>query len=103
MCKLTYACEDEFEVKNRYTTFVVNLRDKTSGCDFWRVAGLPCKHACSWIVYKRANLEMFCDTAYTSKVYYLCYNNIIHLMHELDVKNKGSYAQIDPPILRVTG
>jgi len=100
MCKLTYAGDDEFGVKDGYTTFVVNLRDRTCGCDYWRVAGLPCKHACSCIAYKRANVEMFCDTAYTSKVYSLCYNNIIHPMPELNIKNRGSYAQIDPPKLR---
>jgi len=46
MCKLTYAGDDEFGVKDGYTTLAVNLRDKTCGCDYRRVTGLPCKHAC---------------------------------------------------------
>ncbi|KAK2421674.1 MuDR family transposase [Trifolium repens] len=53
ICKLTYAGDDEFQVKDGFTTFVVNLRSRTCGCDYWRVSGLPCKHACACIAYKR--------------------------------------------------
>ncbi|XP_045819551.1 uncharacterized protein LOC123912991 isoform X2 [Trifolium pratense] len=100
MCKLTYAGDDEFQVKDGYTTFVVNLRFRTCGCDYWRVSGLPCKHACACIAYKRENVELFADNVYTTKVYCLCYNEIIHPMPELDTKNRGSYGNIDPPVLR---
>lgn len=55
-------------------------------------------HAC--ISYKRANVDMFCDRAYTTKTYCLCYTEIIHPMPELDSNNRGCYGKIDPPILR---
>ncbi|GAU23950.1 hypothetical protein TSUD_181390 [Trifolium subterraneum] len=100
ICKLTYAGDDEFRVKDGFTTFVVNLRSRTCGCDYWRVSGLPCKHACACIAYKRENVELFADHVYTTKVYSLCYNEIIHPMSELDTKNRGSYGNIDPLILR---
>jgi hypothetical protein len=100
ICKLTYAGDDEFQVKDGFTTFVVNLRSRTCGCDYWRVSGLPCKHACACIAYKRENVELFADNVYTTKVYCLCYKDIIHPMPELDTKNRGSYGNIDPPVLR---
>jgi hypothetical protein len=46
------------------------------------------------------NVELFADNVYTTKVYCLCYKDIIHLMPELDTKNRGSYGNIDPPVLR---
>ncbi|XP_058776102.1 uncharacterized protein LOC131650408 [Vicia villosa] len=100
VCRVTYAGDDEFGVRDGYSTFVVNLRSQTCGCGYWRITGLPCKHACACITHKRENVEMFCDTSYTTKIYSLCYNNIIHPMPELDEKNRGSYEQIDPPVLR---
>ncbi|XP_058747011.1 uncharacterized protein LOC131620001 [Vicia villosa] len=100
VCRVTYAGDDEFGVKDGYTTFVVNLRSRTCRCDYWRITGLPCKHACACITHKRENVEKFCDTSYTTKIYSFCYNNIIHPMSELDEKNRGSYEQIDPPVLR---
>jgi hypothetical protein len=100
MCGVTYAGDDEFEVRDEFTTFAVNLRTRTCGCDYWRVSGLPCKHACACIAYRRANVENFFDTSYTTKAYCLCYTDIIHPVPELDTKNRGCYGQIDPPILR---
>lgn len=100
MCRVTYAGDDEFGVKDGFTTFVVNLRDRTCGCAYWRLSGLPCKHVCACIAYKRANVELFCDNAYTTKIYCLSYTEIIHPMPELDTNNRGSYGKIDPPILR---
>ncbi|KAJ1401166.1 Transposase, MuDR, plant [Sesbania bispinosa] len=92
--------DDEFQVKDGFTTFVVNLRTRACGYNYWRLSGLPCKHACACISYKRANVEMFCDNAYTAKIYCLAYKEIIHPMPELDTNNKGGYGQIDPPTLR---
>ncbi|KAJ1424176.1 Transposase, MuDR, plant [Sesbania bispinosa] len=92
--------DDEFQVKDGFTTFVVNMRTRAYGCNYWRLSGLPCKHACACISYKRANVEMFCDNAYTAKIYCLAYKEIIHPMPELDTNNKGGYGQIDPPTLR---
>ncbi|KAJ1401847.1 Zinc finger, SWIM-type [Sesbania bispinosa] len=100
VCGVTYASDDEFQVKDGFTTFVVNLRTRACGCNYWRLSGLPCKHACACISYKRANVEMFCDNAYTAKIYCLAYKEIIHPMLELDTNNKGGYGQIDPPTLR---
>jgi hypothetical protein len=52
------------------------------------------------IAYKRENVELFADNVYTTKFYCLCFNEIIHLMTELDIKHRGSYRNSDPPILR---
>ena len=100
MCRVTYAGDDEFRVKDGFTTSVVNLRARVCDCGYWRLIGLPCKHACSCIAYKRANVEMFCDDSYSTTTYSLCYSEIIHPMPELDSNNRGSYGKIDPPVLR---
>ncbi|KAJ1424167.1 Zinc finger, SWIM-type [Sesbania bispinosa] len=100
VCRVTYAGDDEFQVKDGFTTFVVNLRTRTCGCNYWMLSGLPCKHACACIAYKRANVEMFCDNAYSTKIYCLSYTEIIHPMPELDINNRGCYGKIDPPTLR---
>ncbi|KAJ1406839.1 Zinc finger, SWIM-type [Sesbania bispinosa] len=100
VCKATYAGDDEFQVKDGFTTFVVNLRAQTCGCNYWKLCGLPCKHACAFISYKRANVEMYCDGAYTTKMYCLAYTEIIHPMPELDTNNRGCYRKIDPSVLR---
>ncbi|KAK7255963.1 hypothetical protein RIF29_29398 [Crotalaria pallida] len=100
MCRVTYAGDDEFQVVDGYTTFVVNLRARTCGCNYWVLSGLPCKHACACIAYKRANVESYCDGAYTTRSYCKSYIELIHPMPELDPNNRGNYGQIDPPALR---
>lgn len=49
------------------------------------------KHVCSCIAYKRENVVLFAHNVYTTKVYYLCYNEIIHFMPELDIKDRDGY------------
>ncbi|KAK7250678.1 hypothetical protein RIF29_33263 [Crotalaria pallida] len=100
MCRVTYAGDDEFQVIDGYTTFVVNLRARTCGCNYWVLSGLPCKHACACIAYKRANVDSYCDGAYTTRSYCKSYIELIHPMPELDPNNRGNYGQIDPPALR---
>lgn len=58
------------------------------------------KHVCSCIAYKRENVVLFAHNVYTTKVYYLCYNEIIHFMPELDIKDRDGYGNIDPRVLR---
>ncbi|XP_057444251.1 uncharacterized protein LOC130736432 [Lotus japonicus] len=99
-CIVTYAGNGEFQVKDGFTTFVVKLRTRECGCNYWRLSGLPCKHACACITYKRENVEMFCDEAYTTRIYCLSYTEIIHPMPELDTNNRGCYGKIDPPALK---
>ena len=78
----------------------MNLRTRTCDCFYWKLSGLPCKHACACIAYKGSDVEMFCDGAYTTKTYCLCYSEIVHPMPELDSNKRGSYGNIDPPGMR---
>lgn len=57
------------------------------------MSDFPFKHACPCIAHKRQNLKLFVDNVYTTKKK-LMYNEII------DIKNRGSYENIDPPALR---
>jgi len=47
---VTFAGNDEFQVMDVYTNFVVKLRDNMCGCNQWNLTGLSCKHACACIV-----------------------------------------------------
>ncbi|XP_057423577.1 uncharacterized protein LOC130717381 [Lotus japonicus] len=97
---LTYAGNEEFLVKDGHTIFLVKLRNRECGCNYWGLSGLPCKHACACIAYKGENVEMFCDDAYTTRTYCLAYTEIIHPIPELDPGNSGCYGKIDSPTLK---
>ncbi|XP_019457609.1 PREDICTED: uncharacterized protein LOC109357995 [Lupinus angustifolius] len=99
-CTVTHAGREEFQVIDGHTTFLVNLMLRSCSCNYRLVSGLPCKHACSWITYMRANVEKYYDEAYCKSKYCLTYNEIIHPMPDIDVNNRGSISQIDPPPLK---
>ncbi|KAF1896640.1 hypothetical protein Lal_00034339 [Lupinus albus] len=99
-CTVTYVGREEFQVIDGHTTFVVNLMLRLCSCNYWLVSGLPCKHVCSCIAYMRVDVEKYCDEAYYKSKYCLTYNEIIHPMPDIDVNNRGSIGQIDPPPLK---
>jgi len=43
---VTYAGQDQFQVIDDFTTFVVNLNSKEYGCRIWQIIEFPCKHVC---------------------------------------------------------
>ncbi|XP_075654909.1 uncharacterized protein LOC142625087 [Castanea sativa] len=47
-CKVTTASDDKYQVVDGFTIFVVNLIMKTCACGYWKISGLPCKHATTY-------------------------------------------------------
>ena len=82
--RVTYASQDEFQVKDGFTTFVVNLGVRTYSCDYWALIGLPCKYPCACIAYKRADAEVYWDHFFSNVAYYETYAEIIYPMPKVD-------------------
>ena len=97
-CKVIAAGDDEYQVIDGFTTFVVNLIVKTCACGYWKISGLPCKHAAACIMHKRANVEIYCDEYLTSFTYLKAYGEIIHPLPNLNDINADE--EVEPPILR---
>ena len=102
-CLVTYACQQEFHVKDGYNNFVVKLREKIC-CNYWNITSLPCKYACSCITYLRDNMENYCNKSFTTEMRMVYYFEIIHPMFDIDVNNRDAYPLIDhPPLKRMHG
>ncbi|KAG5012538.1 hypothetical protein JHK86_024799 [Glycine max] len=103
-CVVTHGGNDEYQVKNEFTDFVVKLKDSYCRCKYWQITCLPCKHASTCIAYKRDKFEKYCHRMFSISMLIFAYAGIIHPMHELDVTNTGGYPNINAPALkRMTG
>ena len=76
----------------------MNLIVKTCAYCYWKISGLPCKHAAACIMHKRANVEIYCDEYLTSFTYLKAYGEIIHPLPNLNDINVDE--EVEPPILR---
>ena len=99
-CRVTYAGDDEFQVRDGFSTFAVNLISKSCGCQYWSLCGLPCIHACACIAYRRQNVERYVDHYYSTSIYCTTYQELIHPMPELDEEDRNGYPRVDPPKLK---
>ena len=85
-------------MKDGFTTFVVNLRVRSCVYNYWVLIGLPCKHICACIAYKRDNVEAYCDAFYSKATFVKTDSEIIHPMPEVDERATGGFTvTIDPP------
>ena len=96
-CKVIAVVDDKYQVVDGFTTFVVNLIMKTRACGYWKISGLPCKHAATCIVHKRANVETYCDEYLTRFTYLEAYGEIIHPLPDLNDINADE--DVEPHIL----
>jgi hypothetical protein len=97
-CKVVAAGDDGYQLVDGFITFVVNLLTKTCPCGYWKISGLPCKHAATCIVYKRAKMESYCDEYFTRFTYLKTYGEIIHPL--LDLNDMDVDENVEPPTLR---
>ena len=99
--RVTYAGQDEFQVKDGFTTFVVNLGVRSYSCDYWALIGLPCKYPCACIAYKRADAKVYWDHFFSNAAYYETYVEIIYPMPKVDEFATGRFnVTIDLPRLQ---
>ncbi|XP_074284004.1 uncharacterized protein LOC141608561 [Silene latifolia] len=72
--------EHEFEVELRGEQVVVNLKDRSCGCNHWNLTGLPCPHAMACLLEKRMDPKDYVDASYSKEKYMLTYANRVSPM-----------------------
>ncbi|KAL5772713.1 hypothetical protein ACOSQ2_012637 [Xanthoceras sorbifolium] len=68
----------EFEVKDEYKFFVVNLQIQSYDCGRWKVTGIPYKHMLVVITAKHLNVADYVDKSLTKAAYLKTYGYVIH-------------------------
>ncbi|KAF8389225.1 hypothetical protein HHK36_025918 [Tetracentron sinense] len=96
---VVFAGNEEYEVIEGFTTFVVNLHDKSCICQAWEISGLPCKHAVACIQRKRANLEEYCDEYYSKETYLRAHGGIVHPIPDESMWPPRNHDPVEPPSL----
>ncbi|KAH7569080.1 hypothetical protein JRO89_XS06G0101600 [Xanthoceras sorbifolium] len=70
--------EHEFEVKDKYKFFVVNLQTQSCDCGRWEVTRIIYKHMLVVITAKRLNVANYVDKSLTKAAYLKTYGYVIH-------------------------
>ena len=97
MCRLTLAGDNEFEIWEEGTTYVVNLRNGTCDCRVWAVSGIPCKHALTCIFHNRENPENYCHPYLTTEAYMRTYSDMIHPLPDESSWSDVEHETVEPP------
>ncbi|XP_074270453.1 uncharacterized protein LOC141594179 [Silene latifolia] len=92
--------EHEFEVELRGEQVVVNLLDKTCGCNHWNLTGLPCPHAMACLLEKRMDPKNYVDDFYSKERYMLTYANKVSPMPGVKHWEPTAMPEPLPPPLR---
>ncbi|KAI9195204.1 hypothetical protein LWI28_012661 [Acer negundo] len=72
------ASDNEYEVRDGITFYIVNLETQSCDCCLWELSGIPCKHAMAVITAKRMQGQDFVNGYLTKEAYVRIYNNVIH-------------------------
>ena len=83
-CRVTYAKDDKFQVRDRFSTFCSELRSRSCGCQYWNLGSLPCIHAFVCIGYRRQDTERYCDHYYSISSVLATNQDLIHPLPKLD-------------------
>ena len=71
---------NQFEVKDGFTRFVVNSKERNYRCNAWAISGLHSKHAAICIVHNYGKTKDYYDRFYSSSMYLESYSHIITLL-----------------------
>lgn len=99
--KLIPGRNEEYEVHEGPCRFAMSLDKRTCSCGWWAISRLPCKYATRVIVYKRVDMEDYCDETFTIETYKRVYNYAIHPIpnRTLEVDDEHPPLQL-PPLKR---
>ncbi|XP_074300032.1 uncharacterized protein LOC141631231 [Silene latifolia] len=92
--------EHEFEVELRGEQVVVNLKERSCGCNYWNITGLPCPHAMACLLEKRMDPKDYVDASYSKERYMLTYANKVSPMPGARHWKPAGMPEPLPPALR---
>ncbi|XP_012065098.1 uncharacterized protein LOC105628310 [Jatropha curcas] len=87
-CRMIPSNTYEFEVWEGKIAFAVVIGKRTCLCKWWETSGLPCKHACLALGYKRANIEEYCNEYFTVEAYLKTYKGVIHTIPRVNLESE---------------
>ncbi|XP_027127755.2 uncharacterized protein [Coffea arabica] len=102
-CQLMMANEFIFEVSNLDRIYTVKLQKRTCDCGAFQITGMPRKHATLGIMYRRDNLNNYCDAAFGFEKYKNAYSSMIMpIPHEKNWPpiEEVTPATVEPPIIK---
>ena len=84
-CKFLAIRKHNYEVKDVFTKFVVNLVERTYKCNVQLISGLPCKYAVACITKRHKNIEEYCHEYYSKSMYIKTYSSIMHPLPDFEL------------------
>ena len=71
---------NEFKVKMRGDTYVVNIDSRTCTCRKWDLTGIPCAHVVSPINFRKNAPENHLDHWYKKETYLKAYTHMLEVV-----------------------
>ncbi|KAL4563609.1 hypothetical protein LXL04_027654 [Taraxacum kok-saghyz] len=88
---------EQFEVKNGYDGYVVNLNNRTCGCRAWQLTGIPCVHGVAAISYLNRNHEEYVAEWFTTAMFAKSYMYTIKPLNGSEMWPEVEYTKPLPP------
>lgn len=87
--------QDEYGVRR-----VVKLSESKCDCCEWDISGIPCKHACAAILWKRDSVEKYCHAYFSKDAYIKQHQGVIHAVSDERYWPLDTCIPLSPPILK---
>nr|KAJ0210021.1 hypothetical protein LSAT_V11C400214720 [Lactuca sativa] len=91
---------NEYEVRNGFQNYGVNLKKKLCACRLWELAGIPCVHAQVAILYTNQDPINFISNWFSKNNYKATYDQNIHPVNGSILWEETSYTKPLSPIER---
>nr|KAJ0198726.1 hypothetical protein LSAT_V11C600327810 [Lactuca sativa] len=91
---------NEYEVRNGFQNYGVNLKEKICACRLWELSGIPCVHAQVAILYTNQDPVNFISSWFSKNNYKATYDQNIHPVNGSILWEETSYTKPLPPIER---
>ena len=88
---------EQFEVKNGYDGYAVNLNNRTCGCRAWQLTGIPCVHGVAAISYLNRNHEEYVAEWFTTIVFAKSYMYTIKPLNGSEMWPEVDFTKPLPP------
>jgi hypothetical protein len=97
-CFVSPAGEGIFEVADKGTQYIIDLKVKSCTCRRWDLTGIPCSHAIACMREERIAPEDMVNTCYSIESFCRAYGNIIVPCHDKKEWEKMNGRPIYPPL-----